>query len=213
MDPDGTEHIIAVSDPDFAPEPVSRAATAGASTVSIDELARTKAQAQGANVWNRQVDPKGLDQPPATRPAQKFDLSEKDPNWASGGRGVKKVAPRPLKTKTGTCTFCGAAGVVLRGDDNPRCLECFKSDNTARARMAEFGTVPTPVYDPFHRNRRTAGMKNLGPTTPGVERLGGRVRVGTGGRSGPVRSRPGPGEHPRGECEGGIEGPLAPCRP
>jgi hypothetical protein len=55
VDPEGNERIVAVSDPTFAADPLSRAATAGVSALGVDEWKRTKPSELGANVWERDI--------------------------------------------------------------------------------------------------------------------------------------------------------------
>ena len=80
VDRDGTERIIAVSDPTITSEPLGRLSTAGASAVAVDELGRTRADLQGANVWNRPIDPTGDKEPDAGYPSPVYDPVTRKPD-------------------------------------------------------------------------------------------------------------------------------------
>jgi hypothetical protein len=56
VDPDGTETIVGVSDPEFAADPMWSLAEAGVNTVAVDEYGRVKASELSANVWHRPVE-------------------------------------------------------------------------------------------------------------------------------------------------------------
>jgi hypothetical protein len=149
----GTERIVAVSDPTFDAEPLSRHATAGVNTLMVDEEGVTKGSYPGSNRHNRQLDPTGDDMPPPAGPPAKTSLNSSDPNWASEVR-VSRVAPNPKVQTSGRCSSCGIVVDMLNDDDE--CEKCWRVGNVDRQKLRE---GPTPAFDRVYRKPDDHEMK------------------------------------------------------
>jgi len=128
----GTERIVAVSDPNFAADPLSRLATAGVSALAVDESGRTDPTLPGSNVHNRQIE--SLDRPRSSDPLRQGALPSAVYQPINRAPEDHELKPRPDDQRGWTDTTA-ALGIALA--DNTLSLEGLAALTTADDAVAE----------------------------------------------------------------------------